>query len=176
MPGFHQEYDLAIRQVSATEFQLINPLVYVGSSEVFIVPDGQTTDLASVPAVLRALFAPYGMWTNAAVLHDYLWRVLAPHGWIRYRDADGILRQALGTLGVGTVRRYLMWAAVRWGALLSRRNGWRGWWRDAPAVVPITIAAAPFAAVAAAGAVPALLLLAATAWIGRGRTPEGNTR
>jgi hypothetical protein len=38
------------------------------------------TDFASVPATLCALFPPYGAYTSATVLHDFLWRVLAPAG------------------------------------------------------------------------------------------------
>jgi hypothetical protein len=52
-----------------------------------------------------------------------------------------------------------MWTAVRWGALLTRRNGWRLWWLDAPLVLGITVLALPFAVPAAVGALPGLFVL-----------------
>jgi hypothetical protein len=92
-----------------------------------------------------------------------LWRVKAPAGEIEYRDADGILRQAMATLGVGVVRRYVMWAAVRWGALFTRKNGSKGWLKDAPMVLLISSLALPFALLTGMATVPALLVLVVTA-------------
>jgi hypothetical protein len=121
--GFDQPYPAALEQISNTGWRLLEPIVYHGSRQPFAVPEGQETDLASTPATLRALFPPYGSYTSAAILHDYLWRVKAPAGEIEYRDADGILRQAMASLGVGGVRRYVMWAAVRWVPCSPARTG-----------------------------------------------------
>jgi hypothetical protein len=169
-PGFDSRFPAALRQTSDTGFELLAPLTYRGNHQTFTVPEGQPTDLASVPATMRALFPPYGAYTSAAILHDYLWRVVAPNGRILYRDADGILRQAMRTLGVGTVRRWTMWAAVRWGALLTRKNGRRGWWADAPAVIAITLLALPWVALAAIGSLPGIVLLVITGQIGARRS------
>lgn len=41
----------------------------------FIVPKGFKTDLASVPRIFWALIPPFGRYSQAAVVHDYLYRV-----------------------------------------------------------------------------------------------------
>lgn len=148
--GFDSPYPVAVSQVGPTEWALTSPMTYHGTSQVFTVPVGQTTDFASVPAVLTWL-VPIETGVPAAVLHDYLWRVLVPAGQLSFPDADGVLRQALGTLGVSVPRRWLMWAAVRWGAL-TRPGGRRGWARDALGVLVVTVLAVPFVA-------PVLVLL-----------------
>ncbi|WP_324278231.1 hypothetical protein [Blastococcus brunescens] len=44
--------------------------------------------------------------------------------------------------GVPVLRRWLMWAGVRWGALTSERRR-SGWLMSAPGVLAITLLAAP---------------------------------
>jgi hypothetical protein len=150
MTGFESSHPVAVTQVGPREWELTHELVYHGSHQTFVVPPGASTDFASVPAILTWL-VPTTTGVAAAVLHDWLWRVEAPAGRIAWRDADGLLRQALGTLGVSAPRRWVMWAAVRIGAL-TRPGGWRGWWRDAPAVLTIALPVAVLAS-------PAVLLV-----------------
>ena len=59
-------------------------------------------------------------------------------------------------LDVPLLQRWLMWAGVRWGATVDpiRRPGW---WADAPAVIAISLAAAPIVIP------PSLVVLAALA-------------
>ena len=158
--GFESPYPAAVTQTSPTGWRLLATVTYHGSTQTFAVPYGQETDLASTPRTLRALFPPYGSYTAAVILHDWLWRVEAPAGRLTYRDADGLLRQAMGTLGVPPVRRWAMWAAVRWGALLTRRGGHRGWWRDAPKVLGMTVVVLPLVVAPVVANASSLLLLA----------------
>ena len=58
------------------------------------------------------------------------------------RDADGIFRRSMRELGVPVVRRWMMWTGVRWGALANPR-GRRGWVLSAPAVLAVSVLAAP---------------------------------
>jgi Protein of unknown function (DUF1353). len=108
----------------------------------FQVPAKSPTDFASVPRVFAWLIPRAGDSVPAAILHDHLWRDEAPAGRIAYREADGILRQALRVSGVPFVLRWLCWTAVRWGAL-TRKNGFKGWWKDFPLVLCWTLAALP---------------------------------
>lgn len=158
MSGFESDRPLGLNQVSETAFELTHPLVYHGSRQTFTVPAGFQTDLASVPRVTVWLVRHYGRHTPAAVLHDYLWREEAPAGTITYRDADGLMRQAMRNLRVGALRRWLIWTGVRWGALAASWAGWRGWWRSAPAVLAISLAALPLVAPPAVTILPALLV------------------
>lgn len=97
------------------------------------------TDLASVPRWMTWLFPPYGNYTKAAVLHDYLCQNVGqthivclpgsplggpgratPAGEHRplpvgdRSDADEVFREAMRELGVPGPRRWLMWSAVSW--------------------------------------------------------------
>jgi hypothetical protein len=158
--GFESPYPAAVEQTSPTGWRLLATMTYHGTRETFVIPAGQETDFASTPMTLRALFPPYGSYTAAVILHDFLWRELASAGQITYRDADGLLRQAMGTLGVPSVRRWAMWAAVRWGALCTRRGGHRDWWRDVPAVLGMTVVALPLVVAPVVANGVSLLLLA----------------
>ena len=84
----------------------------------------------------------YGRYTKAAILHDYLWRERASRGSLEYVDADGAFRRAMRELGVPFLRRWILWSAVRWGALV-KPNGRKGWWQEAPRVFLISAIALP---------------------------------
>lgn len=158
--GFESDAPLAISQVDPKNWRTTAPLIYhTADGQVISVPVGQMTDLDSTPLALQSL-VPITTGAPAGVLHDHLWRVRAPAGEITYRAADAILKEALGTLGVLTLKRHLIWAAVRWGSLCTRRNGWRGWHHDAPAVLGITIIALPFVTVVGVCAAVVLALYA----------------
>jgi hypothetical protein len=131
---------LVVRRVSATHWELIAPLSYQGAVDHFTVPDGVVTDFASVPRWLQSFVQATGTWTGAAVLHDaFCIQLAAGSCTVSSSDADGIFRRVMAEEGVGLIRRWLMWTAVRWAALLNpaRRPGWL---RDAPRILPITAA------------------------------------
>lgn len=114
---------LVVRELDEKSWELQRDLVYEGNYDHFLVPSGFETDFASVPRMFWWLLPRHGRWTKAAVLHDFLWRE-AKKGNISFCDADGIFRRVMRELGVGYLRRRLMWAAVRWagGAL---KCGWK---------------------------------------------------
>lgn len=118
--------DLVVRQVrlekdrrfffwkykkEVVEWEVVEPLVYRGNTETFIVPSGFVTDFASVPRLLWNLVPPYGRYTKAAVLHDYFYITQA----ISRKDADGLFLRTMKELGVSRPLRKVMWAAVRLG-------------------------------------------------------------
>ncbi|HEY2763437.1 MAG TPA: DUF1353 domain-containing protein [Pseudonocardiaceae bacterium] len=164
MIGFESNRPVAITQDNDLVFnawRTLGRLVYhCADGTIIEVEIGQDTDLTSSPAVLRWLVDVL-TGTAAAILHDHLWRRVVPTGLISYRRADHILLEALGTLGVAAPRRYLMFAAVRWGSLLTRRGGHIGWWRDAPLVLAITIPGLLLVAPAILLLIPLSLLSAA---------------
>lgn len=133
-------------------FKTITPLVYEGKHETFRVPDSVFTDLASVPSPLQWFAPSAGVYTRAAILHDWTCE-LAGHGAISSRDSDGIFRRVLREAGVPRVKRWLMWAGVRWGSIFSRsRRADVG--KDLPMLALMTLLGVvlvlPAAAVAAA--------------------------
>jgi hypothetical protein len=100
---------VAVREVSPNLWRLTEPLIYEGTYQEFVVPESFVTDFASVPKLLTWLVPPYGLYTKAAVLHDYLLQSRM----VSRSDADGIFRRAMRELGVSFLRRWMMWAAVR---------------------------------------------------------------
>ncbi|MFV0527018.1 MAG: DUF1353 domain-containing protein [Acidimicrobiales bacterium] len=133
-------------------WRLVEPFLYRGKRDLFSVPRGFTTDFASVPRVVVWLLPRYGRWTQAAILHDYLW-ALAREGQVSRVDADGLFYRALRELQVPFLRRWMMWAAVRLAA------GPRSWMEAGPAsaLKVLTIAVPGLAFVA----VPALFVMIA---------------
>jgi hypothetical protein len=110
--------ELAVRSCGPSWWVLDEDLVYRGREHRFVVPKGFYTDFASVPTLCTWLIPRYGVYTRAAVLHDYLCQE-GHVGRFNRRDADGIFRRCLRELGVSWTRRWLMWAAVRVGGFMA---------------------------------------------------------
>lgn len=117
-----------LRYLGGKRWQLLTPFTYVDKGITYTArahdvnnPDaeGESTDLASVPAFLWGFVGPYGPHLRAALLHDQLSRAarLDPNqsGQLR-KEADGIFRRMLRAQGTPRVRLWLMWTAVRLGA------------------------------------------------------------
>ena len=143
--------DVVVRELAAgdgSRWQLVEPLVYQGRDEEFVVPAGFTTDFASVPQSLTWLVPRYGRYTKAAILHDHLWRLCA-EGRFAWADADGILRRAMRELGVPLLRRWLMWGAVRLAAVFTRdfASLWTQGWVALGQLVAVTVLGVTYVAV-----------------------------
>jgi len=165
--GFAPDTTVDVRQFDDKTWTILRGLTYHGTVDDFEVPAEGHTDFASVPRVFVWFLPRYGRYTRAAILHDYLWNVAVPAGRLSRVDADGIFRSAMRELEVPFLRRWIMWAAVRWGAL-AKRDGRRGWWREAPRVLLVTAFAVPIVAPAALVIVvtlPVFYLLELLAWL-----------
>lgn len=189
---------ITVRQLTADERDLIidsdpwkfwktvDAIEYTGGrGEHFYIEPGFQTDFASVPRVFAWFLPRYGRYTRAAILHDHL-AARARETAFPWRDADGIFRRVMREDGVPFLQRWVMWAGVRWGSVTQfRTGGLHNWWRDAPAVLVISIVALPVLLVPAVSITLSYLLFLVyevTAWailnLGRlakratGRTPE----
>ena len=110
---FDPDTRLLVEQRDTNCWELKAPLVYHGKEETFTLLPGFRTDFATVPFFLTWLVPRYGAYANAAVLHDWLLDETDK----RRCDCDGIFRRALRELGVPFLRRWVMWAAVKLGAM-----------------------------------------------------------
>ena len=165
--GFSPGSTVDVRQVDDQNWMTLRALTYRAKTEEFDVPVDERTDFASVPRVFVWFIPRYGRYTKSAILHDYLCSVAVPAGRISRIDADGIFRQSMRELGVPFLRRWIMWAAVRWGALTSQA-GRENWWKEAWRVAIVTVLALPLLAPAAAVIVITLLvfyLVELLAWL-----------
>jgi hypothetical protein len=139
MSGFPDNTVVDVQQIDDKIWQLLKEIEYKGMRDSFQIPVGQYTDFASVPRVFVWFLPRYGRYTKAAILHDYLWQVEVPKGMSRI-DADGLFRQAMRELEVPFLRRWIMWAAVRWASLF-KRDGRADWWKEIPRLMLVTLVA-----------------------------------
>lgn len=145
--------DVVVRGLDAEHWSVVEPLVYRGKRDRFVVPAGFVTDFATVPRVVVWLVPRFGRYTAAAILHDWLCTDGIAGGVVTAREADGIFRRVMRESDVPVVRRWLMWCGVRWGALGDPVRG-KGWWVSAPGVLAVSLLAAPIV-------VPPAVLIAA---------------
>ena len=76
------------------------------------VPKGFITDLASVPRSFWTIFPPFGRYTPAAVIHDFLYSRYNSTG-INRTLSDKIFLHIMKELGVSFLKRKIMYKAVR---------------------------------------------------------------
>ena len=148
---------LTVRRVDADRWSLVDDLVYQGRWERFVVPAGFRTDFATVPRVVTWLIPRFGAYTLAAILHDWLCGQGIRSGVVSAREADGIFRRVMRESGVPVLRRWMMWAGVRWGALTDDRRR-PGWLVSAPGVLAISVLAAPLVVPPAVVIAPGLVV------------------
>ena len=139
MSGFESNAPLAISQTSLTSWDTTAWLRYRDrQGNEWDVEPGSSTDLGSSPSLLDWFVSrTYG--APAYVLHDRFYRHWIKLGLATYRQADRILREALGDLGVPAPKCWFAWAGVRWASIFTRRGGAKEAWRDLPRLVAITV-------------------------------------
>jgi hypothetical protein len=110
------------------------PLSYrTHAGDTITLPPGMVTDLASIPAPVSALLPPDGPWAQIAVFHDLLYVTRGTGVWHGHRslsrdapytraEADALLRDGMGDLGISGWRQVSIYAGVRLG-------GAAGWGR-----------------------------------------------
>jgi hypothetical protein len=118
----HFETELVAKAVDGG-WMLHEDLVYHSDilRRVVTVPTGYTTDLASVPRLLRWI-VPVANAKNrkAAVVHDYL----CTHGdgvVKNQKQSDRVFREALGVLGLGRFKSGALYYPVR---IFQSIKGW----------------------------------------------------
>jgi hypothetical protein len=140
--GFPLDAVVNVEQVDDKNWKLRRALEYEATGRKFVAGVDMATDFASVPRIFVWLLPRYGRYTKAAIIHDYLWREGVKKGEITLREADALFRNAMAELKVAFLRRWVMWAAVRWGAL-KKGGPFSDWWRDFPLVLLFTALVLP---------------------------------
>jgi len=130
-PGTDADAEFVFRRIDHRNYQVTTQFDYVEESGVaYRVPsdvDDNTTDLASIPAIVTWLVPRDGRHTPAAVLHDAL---IGGRNGVDYiasdgenvtdRHADYLFREAMSGLGVAWLRKWMMWAAVALRTLVMK--------------------------------------------------------
>lgn len=108
---------LCAEQIDADHWRLTAGLGYQSETYgVILVPEGFVTDFASTPQIVWSIGMPKsGIYDRAAVIHDYLYTKggKLPMRTYTKADSDAIFNEAMGILGVGSVKRWMMYQAVK---------------------------------------------------------------
>lgn len=110
---------LTVTKISGRKWRVERSFKYYLKTELgecVSVPVGFETDFASVPRLFWTLIPPDGLYTQAAVVHDYTYFKKL----YKRSKCDRIFLDAMRVLGVPWYKRYTMYWAVRVGA-------WVGW-------------------------------------------------
>jgi Protein of unknown function (DUF1353) len=97
--------------------ELVYELGSIGSNEFIHVPSGYNTDGASIPSILKGVLPPFGRYTRAALVHDYLCDLVwenRPHAsCMTLKRADEIFYEALRVCQVSKfLSKIMYWAVV----------------------------------------------------------------
>ena len=84
--------------------------------ETIYVPTGFVTDLASIPRLFWNILPPFGRYTEAAIVHDWIYR---NHTFSRM-VCDVLFFEMMVALNTPTVTRWIIYLAVRC-------FGWSAW-------------------------------------------------
>lgn len=159
-----------LTRVSSKDWRVLAALTLIGQIHKFTVPVGFITDLASIPKMFRWLFNTYGSYTEAAILHDLLWRldigfrkglvkflddemiefegfIYPEYYLVGSYDVDGLFRKAMKGAGTPFLVRWYIWFAVRLAAIVGGRAGamqWFSWLQMLGLVSPLFILPASF--------------------------------
>lgn len=93
-------------------WQLVEPLTVTLRRATYTIPRGFVSDFASVPRLFWSICPPYGKYTLAAVLHDYLYSG-GSFGTTR-KEADRAFLEVMLGDGTKTWRAFAMYRMVRW--------------------------------------------------------------
>lgn len=94
---------LSVRHEVGEEWRLLDPLVFEGNDDYFVMRKGFKTDFASIPRPVRWLFDTAGTNSEPGVLHDAVWRESKRDDGNLPRVDRGIRHHA----GLGRLRRRL---------------------------------------------------------------------
>lgn len=90
------------------------------------IPKGFVTDFASVPRIFWSILPPFGTYSKACVLHDYLCTLnktnSVDNNGIKYtrKECDLIFLEAMEAVQVKKIVRYTLYYAVRLYAVAKR--------------------------------------------------------
>ena len=101
--------------------ELFQDYSYDINGYIITVPKGFITDLASVPRSFWTIFPPFGVYTPAAVIHDFLYSEYNATG-INRTLSDKIFLFIMRELGVGFFKSKTMYRGVRLFGETSWKN------------------------------------------------------
>ncbi len=103
---------LELRKITGTKkWKVVKDFDFILDGTIHTVTKGFETDLASTPRFSWMVFPKSGVYTEAAVIHDFMY----VNALYNKKKADKAFKMALKFCGVGLIRRNLMYTSVRIG-------------------------------------------------------------
>ena len=103
---------LELRKITGTrKWKVIKDFDFILDGTLHAVPKGFETDLASTPRFSWGVFPKSGVYTEASVIHDFMY----VNALYNKKKADKTFKNALKFCGVGPIRRNVMYMSVRIG-------------------------------------------------------------
>lgn len=100
-----------LEQITSLNYKVLEPYTVQTSLMAVTVPSGFVTDLASVPRALWSIFPPFGLYTGASVVHDYIYRTSTIE--CTKNVADMIFKELMQQASVPNVTVESMFLAVQ---------------------------------------------------------------
>lgn len=107
-------------------YKTLEPFIYDNSSPGIclriIVPAGFETDFASIPRIFWVILPPFGQYTKAAVVHDFMYKEKDSP---RREICDAVLLEIMAELNTPWYRKWPIYFAVRcfgWMFFTSNKN------------------------------------------------------
>jgi hypothetical protein len=116
-PDLHTYFD---DELGERLFWSADPIAYDHCEMLVVVPPKFLSDGFSIPKFFRGFFGKAPSYIGAAILHDWLYKK-RPNKKITRKAADKLFLYWMKAYGVGSMRRRLIYWAVRTGA----RKSWR---------------------------------------------------
>lgn len=108
--------DLILKSLDQNKWQIMSPFYFyfdeANKNIGITIEEGFITDFASVPRAFWSIMPPVGLYTKAAVVHDYLYQNGEKLGFKR-KFCDQMFLEAMRALEVSRVARYVMYSGVR---------------------------------------------------------------
>lgn len=102
-----------VQQTDATHWRLLEEFQYrIGNEhtgDLIVVPEGFITDFASIPRLFWNILPPFGKYSPAAVIHDYLYN----RRLYSRKKCDQVFLEAMTVMKVVWWKRQTMYWAVR---------------------------------------------------------------
>lgn len=116
--GLPAKFEKAGNKEGSMLVRLTQPISFNSFFGEMIVPSGFVSDGASIPRIFWSIFCPFdGEFFEAALIHDFLYSLMAKdeYDYIDRNQADQIFLEGMKDLGVGLIKRNIIYRAVRIG-------------------------------------------------------------
>lgn len=105
--------DIILKAYDNLKWKVAQPVKFIIGNKEIEIPEGFETDLASVPKILWSFCPPFGKYTSAAILHDFMYSEYCTDPIISREVADKLFLLIMDKHGVSGGLRKAMYRAVR---------------------------------------------------------------